>query len=181
MQVLYLGISGTLHPSATTYQLVVGRSPWEDGHNEYEAVPWLEQAMHGWPEVRIILTSTQPWRRGLPAVLVRLGSLASRVDGFTFYDLTTKPLRRVHTRGGATRWCPYSSEDYWRMNKSDIVCAHVDWLKPTTWLAVDDEGILWPSALANHVCIVDGCKGLVHPAEQDRLLTYLNVNFGRPT
>jgi hypothetical protein len=64
------------------------------------------------------------------------------------------------------------------MNKADIVVAHVEWLQPQAWLAVDDEDILWPRRLADHVCIVDGCKGLEDPVEQDRLLTYLQMNFG---
>jgi hypothetical protein len=179
VQVLYLGISGTLHPSATTYELVVGRSPWSDGHREYEAVPWLEQTMSRWRNVRIILTSPKPARFGMAAILPLLGSVASQVEGFTFEDLTTRPLRQTTTRSGTSRWSAFSHEDYWRMSKSAIVSAHVAWLRPTAWLAVDDESILWSPAQASHVCIVDGCRGLGHPAEQDRLLTYLNANFGR--
>lgn len=178
MQVLYLGISGTLHPSVTTYELVVGRSPWSDGHSQYEAVPWLEHTMSRWLDVRIILTSTLPARLGMAAVLPLLGSLASQVHGCTFEDLTTKPLRRIATRAGTTKWSTYSREDYWRMSKSAIVSTHVAWLQPAAWLAVDDESILWSPEQASHVCVVDGCRGLAHPAEQDRLLTYLSTNFG---
>jgi HAD domain in Swiss Army Knife RNA repair proteins len=179
MRVLYLGISGTLHPSASTYELVHGRSPWDCGHCKYEAVPWLASALAGWVDVRIVLTSTQPRRHGLPAVLEHLGMLAERVIGYTFDDLTTKVVRRVRTRSGTTRQLTYSSDDYWRLNKADIVTAHVEWLKPETWVAVDDEDILWPKRVADHVCIVDGLTGLQSPAEQDRLLTYLDMNFGR--
>jgi len=178
MRVLYLGLSGVVHPSATTYALVRGRSLWRDGHVKYEAVPWLAQTLACWPDVKIVLTSTAPWKHGLPAVLERLGMLAERVIGFTYQDLTTKPVRLVRMGSGASRWSSFSKDDYWRMNKSHIVLAHVDWLKPQAWIAVDDESILWPRSLANHVCIVDGCKGLADPAEQDRLLTYLQMNFG---
>jgi hypothetical protein len=104
--------------------------------------------------------------------------LAARVIGFTFEDLTTQPVRLVRTRSGTSWWSSFSSEDYWRMNKSHIVAAHVAWLKPEAWMAVDDEDILWPSEHAAHVCIVDGCEGLKHPAEQDKLMKYLHVNFG---
>lgn len=178
MRVLYLGLSGTTHPSATTYQLVRGKNPWDDGHAEYEAVPWLAQALACWPDVKIVLTSTQPWKHGLPAVLQCMPPLAERVVGFTFEDLTTQPVRLVRTRSGTSRWTSFSSEDYWRMNKGDIVAAHVGWLKPEAWVAVDDEDILWRPEHAAHVCIVDGCEGLMHPAEQDRLLTCLQMNFG---
>jgi hypothetical protein len=64
------------------------------------------------------------------------------------------------------------------MNKADIVIAHVEWLQPGAWVAVDDEDILWPKVSTDHVCIVDGCEGLGDPAEQDKLLTYLQMNFG---
>lgn len=65
MRVLYLGLSGVTHPSATTYHLVRGADPWSDGHTEYEAVPWLAHAMETWPDVQIVLTSTQPRKHGL--------------------------------------------------------------------------------------------------------------------
>jgi len=178
-RVLYLGISGVLHPSASTYELVYGRSPWVDDHCQYEAVQWLSTALEAWPHVKIVLTSTQPWKLGLPAVLLRLGTLAERVIGYTFEDLTTKVLRQVRTRSGTTRQLTYSSEDYWRLNKAYIVTAHVEWLRPDAWVAVDDEDILWPTLWADHVCIVDGLEGLKHPAEQDRLVTCLEMNFGR--
>jgi len=181
MRLLYLGISGTLHPSASTYELVYGQSPWDDGHLLYEAVPWLSIALTRWPDVQIVLTSTQPRRYGLPAVLGHLGALAERVIGFTFEDLTTKTVRQVRTRSGTSRHTVYSNEDYWRMNKSDIVMAHVAWAQPDAWVAVDDESILWPKRVADHVCIVDGLEGLKNPTEQDKLLTYLEVNFGDET
>lgn len=176
MRVVYLGISGVLHPSASTYELVHGHDPSDDAHRNYEAVPWLSSALARWPDVRIVLTSTQPWKHGLPAVLGHLGPLADRVVSFTYEDLTTKVVRQVRTRSGTTRLVGYSNEDYWRMHKSDIVAAHVDWLKPEAWVTVDDEDILWSREVAEHVCIVDGCKGLKHPAEQERLLTCLRMN-----
>lgn len=175
--VLYLGISGTLHPSASLYELVYGRSPWDNGHRQYEAVPWLSSALARWPDVQVVLTSTQPWKHGLPAVLKQLGTLAERVIGFTYEDLTTKVVRQVRTRSGSTKYVGYSDADYWRMNKSDIVRAHVGWLQPKAWVAVDDDDILWPKSLADHVCVVDGLAGLQDPAEQDRLLTCLQMNF----
>jgi uncharacterized protein (DUF433 family) len=179
-RVLYLGISGTLHPSASTYELVHGRSPWSDGHAKYEAVPWLAQALDGWPDVRIVLTSTLPWKYGLSAVQAQLGPvLSARVIGHTYEDLTTKIVRRVSTRSGTHREIRCSAEDYWRMNKSQIVAAHVDWLKPRAWVAVDDEDILWASNVREHVVIVDGCEGLAHPVQQDKLVTALELNFQR--
>lgn len=175
MKVVYLGISGVLHPSQSLYELLEGRSPWEAGHQPYEAVPVLEHMLRGWPEARVVLTSTQPWSKGLWAVLRELRpALACRVLGFTYADLTAK-LRR------GPRQRPLSDEDYWRLNKSEIVRLHVEWLKPTAWVVVDDETILWTEReREQHLVAVDGCKGLLDPAAQDRLMTVLAGNFGSP-
>lgn len=179
-QVVYLGISGVMHPSQTTYELVHGRSPWDAGHEKYEGVPVLAAALDCWPTARIVLTSTQPWAHGLAAVLPRLGALAKRVDGFTYEDLTKHAVRTVKTRSGTTRHVTYSNEDYWRMTKADIVSAHVEWLNPAAWVAIDDETILWPEAVTrDQLVATDGCVGLKSPEAQDRLLTVLHANFWR--
>lgn len=175
--VLYLGISGVLHPSVSLYELIYGRTPWSDGHLDYQAVPWLVQALEPWPQLRVVLTSTQPWKHALQPVLASLGSLSARVDSYTYADLTERAKRTVRKPDGSTRELGYSREDYWRMHKSGIVAAHVAWFKPAQWLAVDDEDILWPKdARRDHVVVVDGCKGLLHDtAAQDRMLTVLQM------
>lgn len=176
----YLGISGVLHPSESLYELLCGRSPWVDGHSKYEGVPYLEKALRNWPEVHIVLTSTQPWAHGLSSVLERLGpSLAARVDGYTYEDLTTKARREVVTRSCSRRAVKYSNEDYWRMNKAQIVDAHVRWFRPERWIAVDDEDILWPHAVRHDkLVLADGCIGLMSEETQDRLDLVLRANFG---
>lgn len=173
LNVIYLGISGVLHPSRSFYELVHGHSPADDGHSEYEAVPVLERILQGWPDARIVITSTQPWAKGLPAVLNRLGPvLAERVLGYTYEDLTTK-LRL------GRRQRPVTTEDYWRLQKSGVVRLHVEWLRPAAWVAIDDENIRWTyEEQEAHLVEVDGCKGLLDPAAQDRLLTVLEGNFG---
>jgi len=172
--VVYLGISGVLHPSASLYRVIRGRSPWSDGHTEYESVPVLNAALAGWPEARIVLTSTQPWARGLQTVLKQLGpGLASRVIGFTYEDLTTK------VRVG-DRQLPFSSNGYWRLMKSEVVRYHVPWLRPSAWIVIDDETVFWtPREWQDHVVATDGCEGLREPRAQDRLLTLLAGNFGQ--
>lgn len=180
LPVVYLGISGVLHPSQSTYELVHGRSPWTDGHSHYEGVPLLASALQPWPRARIVLTSTQPWAHGLPSVLEQLGPLAGLVDGFTYEDLTTRATRKVRTRSGTTRTLTYSNEDYWRMHKADIVVAHVEWLQPAAWVAIDDEDSLWSADVArDHLVATDGCVGLQDGATWDRLMTALEGNFGQ--
>jgi hypothetical protein len=180
MDVIYLGVSGVLHPSATTYTDAFRSSPWDDGHTEYEGVAVLERALQYWPNAHVVLTSTQPWKHGLDAVLARLGpAIGRRVVGFTYEDLTTKAERVFTTRSGTTRRLTRSNEDYWRMNKSDIVAAHVEWLRPEHWIAIDDESILWPAEVRrNRLVLTDGCEGLLSLAAQDRLYTVLEMNFG---
>lgn len=173
-QVVYLGISGVLHPSYSTYEFLYGRTADEDGHRKYEAVEALDRALAPWPGARIILTSTQPWAKGLSAVLADLGPLAPRVVSFTFKDLTERVPFGSRAR-------PISEMDYWRLNKSCLVQRHVEWLQPHSWVVLDDEDILWPEDVAQqHLVLTHGGKGLLDPVALDRLATVLQANFGEP-
>lgn len=143
-------------------------------------MPLLDSALQCWPEARIVLTSTLPWKHGLEPVLEDPGQLAAMVDGFTFQDLTERVERTVRTRSGTTRTLRYWSEDYWPMNKSDIVAAHVVWLQPKAWVALDDDDTLWPMVAArDHLVATDGCVGLQDGASWYRLSTVLDGNFGQ--
>jgi hypothetical protein len=139
------------------------------------------QTLENWSDVEIIITSTQPWAHGLDSVLVHLGpSLAARVVGYTYEDLTTKVKREVTTRRGATRTLGISNEDYWRMSKANIVATHVKWRRPERWIAIDDEDILWPHDVRrNRLVLTDGCVGLQSAEALDRLQTVMLMNFGR--
>lgn len=178
---VYLGISGVLHPSESFYAFMYGRSPWADGHSRYENVPALLQALENWPDVEIILTSTQPWAHGLESVLEQLGtSLSARVVGYTYDDLTTKVKREVTTLSGIVRTIGLSNEDYWRMNKAHIVATHVAWRRPGNWIAIDDEDILWPHDVRrDRLVLTDGCVGLQSAEALDRLRAVMLTNFGR--
>ena len=170
---IYLGISGVLHPSWSFYRSVHGREADEDGHRKYQSVETLDEVLKGWPSARIMLTSTQPWSKGLQPVLDRLGPLANRVNGFTFEDLTTKvPADRLGR--------PISEMDYWRLHKSQIVRRHVEWLKPERWIALDDENIKWAEDEAEHLVVTRGTLGLADPKAVDRLYSTLEHNFGSP-
>jgi hypothetical protein len=181
MDLVYLGVSGVLHPSESRYHLVHGRSPWLDGHSKYEGVSVLEQALARWPQVQLVLTSTQPKIRGLESVLALLGpSLAQRVVGHTYDDLTMKVKRMVRTRDGGAREVAIADDDYWRMDKAQIVAMHVQWFQPQRWVVIDDEDILWPQAVRDARLVrVDGCAGLLDATVHDTLLTVLEMNFGQ--
>ena len=175
LHVVYLGISGVLHPSRTLCQALMECLPEQDGHEEYEATPILAQALRAWPNARIVLTSTLPWKEGLFSVLTDLGpEVASRVLGFTYADLTAKA--QLGPRGQ-----PLGNADYWRYSKAEIVRLHVGWMRPDAWIAVDDDTLLWTEAEhRQHFVQVDGRKGLLDPVAQDRLQTKLQGNFGGP-
>ncbi|MFM2419075.1 MAG: hypothetical protein RL385_3798 [Pseudomonadota bacterium] len=175
-KVLYLGIGGVLQPSSSTYHWVHGRDPFEDGHRRYESAPLLAQLLQGWPEVRIVLTSTRPWKHGLAAVLAELGTaLASRVIGYTFDDLTKRA--KVGERFPRC----LSEMDYWRLGKAQIVEKHMRWLRPTAWIAVDDEGYGWTDQdLACQVVVTPGVDGLLNVEARAKLHGLLEHQFGPP-
>jgi hypothetical protein len=179
-QVLYLGISGVLHPSESTYELLCHHSPWSEGHVPYESATALANTLDAWPDVRIVLTSTVPWKHGLAFTKECLGErLSQRIDGFTFEDLTTFPCRKAKKRDGSTYLSHFSEEDYWRMRKSDIVSAHAAWRRPTAWVALDDEDILWPQDVRrDRLVLTDGCVGLRDLPTVDRMLAVFGANFG---
>lgn len=165
VDILFLGISGVLHPSASTYRLARGKQPWGDGHSRFEGVPTLERALAPYPAVRIMLTSTQPWAHSLATVIADLGPLGKRVDGFTFEELTKAGI---------------GPDDYWRLDKSGIVAAAVELLHPRAWVAIDDEGMRWPFEVReNQLVRTDACEGLMAAEAQDRLQTVLAGNFQR--
>lgn len=108
-------------------------------------------------------------------MLSNLGpEVGRKVLGFTYADLTTKA--QLGPRG-----LPLGNADYWRHTKAEIVRLHVGWLSPDAWIAVDDDTLLWTEEeRRQHFVQVDGRKGLLDPASEDRLLTRLQGNFGPP-
>lgn len=176
---LYLGISGVCHPSESTYHLVRGRSPWNDGHAKYEGLPVLEAALAPFPDVEIILTAAEVRTQGFDKVLEQLGPvLAKRVAGYTYLDLTAKVTRLVRRRDASDKEVPISDDDYRRMSKAQVVTTHVAWRRPKAWIAVDDEDILWPPDVRREkLVLTDGCLGLRDPFAQDQLSFVLSKNF----
>lgn len=168
--VLYLGISGVLHPSSSVYFLVHGGDL--DRARKYEGVPLLAGLLEPHPEVKIVLTSTVPWKYGLEATLDLLGSpLRDRVVGYTFHDLTTKYRMGRYQR-------LFDELDYWRCDKARIVRMHVELTKPRRWIALDDEQCpSWNDE--PNVVLVRGAVGLLGDADaQCRLAEVLRQEFG---
>lgn len=178
-RVVYLGISGVLHPSETEYRLLYDKLPWSDGHRRFEGVPALENMLKPWQDAQIVLTSANVAKDGMASVMSHLGSdLARRVLSNTYEDLTQRVFKPGFTRSGEPTRRHRTPEDYWRMNKSAIVKAHVEWLQPHAWIAIDDEDILWSADQLEHLLLVDGTKGLLDDEAQANWLSLAEQCFG---
>lgn len=179
MKLLYLDVSHVLHPSVSTYQLVHGRSPWVDGHCEYENLPVLEMLLDPYSDVRIILSDWAPVVHGIDSVKEHLGRLAARVVGTLFDDVITEVRRTIPLRSGGEREMGFSVEDFRRMSKAQAVSAHVAWSKPHAWVAITSEYCDWtPEEREGHVVITDMVDALGAGAAQLALATRLKVNYG---
>lgn len=177
MNVVYLCLSGVLHPSRSLFKLLHNVDFEQAGHSKYENVSVLAKALKGYPDARIMLTTTEPWNTGLEQTKAALGDLAERVMGSTFEDLTTKVPWR--TPSGK----PRDEMDYGRMDRSRIVDAHAEWLKPSGgWVVIDHEDILWSDDVREErLVLTPPTKGLQDPEAQSRLAKVLRQNFGPPS
>jgi hypothetical protein len=179
MKLLYLDVSHVLHPSVSTYELVHGRSPWIDGHSEYENLPVLEVLLDLYSDVHIILSDWTPVVHGIDRVKEHLGRLAARVVGTLYEDVTSKVRRTVSLRSGGEREMGYSVEDFRRMSRAQAVSAHVAWSKPHAWVAITSDYCDWtPEARGGHVLITDMVDALGTVAAHEALATRLEANYG---
>jgi hypothetical protein len=178
MKLLYLDVSHVLHPSVSTYELVHGRSPWVDGHTEYENLPVLEALLEPYADVRIVLSDWTPVVDGIDRVKDHLGRLAARVVGTLYEDVTTKVRRTVPLRSGGEREMGYCVEDFRRMSRAQAVSAHVAWSKPHAWVAITSGYSDWTSEeREGHVVITDMLDALGTVAAQEALANRLQSNF----
>jgi hypothetical protein len=180
MKLLYLDVSHVLHPSVSTYGLVHSRSPWVDGHSEYENVPVLEMLLEPYSDVGIFLSDWTPVVHGIDRVKEHLGRLAARVVGTLYDDVTTKVRRTVPLRAGGEREMGYSVDDFRRMSRAQAVSAHVIWSKPHAWVAITSDYSDWtPDEREGHVVITNMLDALGTVAAQEELATRFEANYGR--
>lgn len=178
MQVVYLDVSHVLHPSVSTYVLVHGKSPWRDGHTKYEHLAVVEGLLEPYPDVRIVLSDWTPVVHETGQVVERLGTLAKRVVGSLYNDMTTKVRRVVPLRSGGEREIGYSPDDFRRMSRAQAVRAHAAWSKLQGWVAVTSDYFDWtPEERAKHVVITDMLDALGTSAAQRAFSAALAANF----
>jgi hypothetical protein len=178
MNLLYLDITHVLHPSESTYVLIHGKSPWDDGHVKYEYLPFVERALSEYGDVNVVLSDWTPVIHGIEQVKKHLRSVAGRVVGTLYEDVTTKVRRTVPLRSGGEREMGYSPDDFRRMSRAQAVSAHVAWAKPEAWVVVTSEYCDWTAEERDrHVVLTDMVDALGTTASQDAFAAALAVNF----
>ncbi|WP_284426792.1 HAD domain-containing protein [Acidovorax sp. SUPP1855] len=149
--VLYLDFDGVLQHQAVYWHPRRGafiNQREAPGHTLFEWTHFLEQTLAGFPDVRLILSSTWCIAPGYGKALKRLPeSLRSKFIGGTFH-------RRVH---GADPWI---FESFRRTPRWLQIWGDVKRRKPVHWLALDDDVSDWPREHLKNLVACDGNTGL---------------------
>jgi len=164
LQVLYLDFDGVLHPDDVWRRRGTGVYLAEKypGHTLFENTPTLVEALAGYPEVRIVLSTS--WVRVLrySHVCKRLPqALRERVVGATFHTAMHRDWFESLTRG-------------------EQVLRDVSRRGPASWVALDDDADGWGEHADGHLVHCDSELGLCGPGVRERLSTLLRENFGSP-
>lgn len=157
---LYVDFDGVLQHQAVMWHRKRGiyMSPTEaPGRTLFEWTHYLEEALNGFPEVALVLSSTWCVKPGYGKALKYLSAiLRPRFVGGTFH-------RRVH---GADPWILQGFRDMPRWKQ---VAADVERRKPRAWLALDDDVEDWPDHLRDNLVACDGSTGLSSPSVREEL------------
>lgn len=148
---LYLDIDGVLHHHAVMWHHRRGifMSPREaPGHELFEWVEYLEEALEPFPKVALVLSSSWCVKPGYGKTLKWFPEkLQQRFVGGTFHKL-------VH---GADPWAMSAFKS---MSRGAQIVADVRRRQPRAWIALDDDTEDWPLAETHHLIACDGQKGL---------------------
>lgn len=148
---LYLDFDGVLHHEAVYWQRRRGAYVSQSeapGHTLFEWANVLEEVLAGFPDVRLVLSSTWCVQPGYGKALARLSPiLQARFIGGTFH-------KRHH---GADPWLvqAFRATPRWRQ-----IAADVERRQPRAWLALDDDTEDWPCELLSNLVACDGTTGL---------------------
>jgi hypothetical protein len=179
MDVLYVDFDGVGHPGDVWYEPASGQVRLKvPGHEFFESLPVLEDAIAGYPTLRIVLSTS--W-------LMIFGFEKTR-------DFLPEGLRRRVI--GAT-YDPQSPEAWrWaRLTRYDQIALDVQRRKPRIpsvervnraskafnsshrWLAVDDDALGWPESEYGALVLVPTELGLSCPRAQALLHARLKARF----
>lgn len=164
--VLYLDFDGVLHPAEVFRQRGGGMHLPEhfrsQGHRLFEHAGLLVELLKPYPQVAVVLSTSWVQVLGYDKARGHLPlALASRVIGATYHS----GMR-------------YAAE-FEQMSRGQQVLADVERRRPGAWLAVDDDGELWPAAHAGKLVLSHPDTGISEPGVRARLEAALVREFGR--
>ena len=163
VDVLFMDFDGVLHPADVQASgpkhspQIELRAP---GHQLFENVEFLEWALSNYPHVSIVLSSSWCLHYGLEFAKGQLTpGLQARVIGTTF-DPSNPLLWRMP-----------------KMSRWDQIGCNLARVNPRRWLAVDDDGIAWPTQERDKLVLTPAELGLQCPRARIELIARLATHF----
>nr|WP_315233988.1 HAD domain-containing protein [uncultured Albidiferax sp.] len=157
---MYLDLDGVVHHEAVLwhYRRGIHMSPTEAlGRSLFEWVPFLEDALNPFPEVKLVLSSSWCINPGYGKTVKRFPqALQQRFVGGTYH-------KRVHAAD------PWAIASFRSMPRGQQVWADVQRRKPRAWIALDDDTEDWPASVIENLVACDGDTGLSSKSVRDEL------------
>lgn len=170
--VIYVDLDGVVHHEAVYWHHKRGihMHPREaPGHLLFEWLPILEEALHLYPSVRLVLSSSWCVRPGYSKTLRRLPmSVQDRFIGGTYH-------KRAH---GLNRW---ALDCFQGRSRAEQILADVARRRPHHWLALDDDTSDWPHQYAANLVACNGSTGLSDARVQRELEEKLRKRPANPS
>jgi hypothetical protein len=141
---LILDFDGVLHPADVRVHDTPPRLRLHaPGHELFEHNRHLEELIAPYPELSLVLSTTWAWRFGLEYARNQLPpALQSRVVGTTF-----DPEHPAYHR--LAYWSRYAQ-----------IASYIARRGLTSWLAVDDDALGWPSTERHRLLLTPADEGL---------------------
>lgn len=164
-ELLYLDFDGVLHPSDVfrhihSSEVFLPERLTMRGHRLFEHAELLGSLIEPYPHLRIILSTNWVYTLGYDCARHRLpASLAERVIGATYHS----SMRH--------------SREYARMSRGQQILSDVERRLPHVWLAVDDDGELWPGAHLRNLILTHPDLGISDPDVRTALSEALARTF----
>jgi hypothetical protein len=155
-RIIYLDFDGVLHDEEVYRDFKSGIYLRTPGKKLFEWAPILEKLLEPHGDVRIVLsTNWVPMKSFTYAKNRLIQSLGSRVIGSTFHK---RYMRK---------------DEFMTLPRGVQIAKDVFRRSPTTWLAIDDDDVNWPSSLRQNLICTDGSKGLNAPEIQHAISRWL--------
>jgi hypothetical protein len=163
---VYLDFDGVLHPDDVYWSRKRGIHMRASGHSLFEWAYILEGLLTPHPGVRIVLATSWVRLKSFQYAKKQLNlSLQDKIIGATFHRREMNKFVFENTSRGAQ------------------IYADVLRRQPTTWLAIDNDDVGWPSHCRGNLIKTDDHQGISDPdvqtAIRTRLMTFaaLDLNY----